>query len=329
MRSSRGSHEGAWIWGRRSTLRPAWLPGCGENHFVPGVSGLSSAAELGTATRRKPPRRARRGHAGRAQAGRGARAPGRPSAARLPGAPRLAAGVWAPRPLPALRLYCHLPQLFFPRLACCCGQALISFVLFSLKKKNHYMFFKLEENSGIRRLESGKQRRAARETAPRPQADDGHLCDAARTSAAVPPGGKHPAAPSDAGDSSSACGQTADARRPPTRRAARARFPRPVMSPSPGIGPGRRASPGRRRQVAQALLRRGASAAPLDVQPPNVSSHDRSVSERGRMAPGVGQLALDRPAAGIGDHRPMRRGASPRRGRGRVTHGPGRCSPQG
>lgn len=175
MRSSRGSHEGAWIWGRQSTLWPAWLPGCGENHFLPRVSDLPSAAELGTATRRKPPRRARRGHAGRAQAGRGARAPGRPSAARLPGAPRLAAGVWAPRPLPALRLCCHLPQLFFPRLACCYGgQALISFVPFSLKKKNHYMFFKLEENSGIRRLESGKQRRAARETAPRPQADDGH-----------------------------------------------------------------------------------------------------------------------------------------------------------
>lgn len=238
MRSSRGSHEGAWIWGGRSTLRPAWLPGCGENHFVPGVSDLSSAAELGTATRRKLPRRAQRGHAGRAQAGRGARAPGRPSAARLPGAPRLAAGVWAPRPLPALRLCCHLPQLFFPRLACCYGQALISFVPFSLKKKNHYMFFKLE-NSGIRRLESGKQRRAARETAPRPQADDGHLCDAARTSAAVPPGGKHRAAPSDAGDSSSACGQTADARRPPDA----AGSPRAVSTSRDVAVPGHRPRP--------------------------------------------------------------------------------------
>lgn len=318
MRSSRGSHEGAWIWGRRSTLRPAWLPGCGENHFVPRVSDLSSAAELGTATRRKPPRRARRG----------ARAPGRPSAARLPGAPRLAAGIWAPRPLPALRLCCHLPPLFFPRLACCYGQALISFVPFSLKKKSLYVFQigGEQRNSETRKWEAEA---SCSGNGPSTAGRRRSLCDAARTSAAVPPGGKHRAAPSDAGDSSSACGQTADARRPPTRRAARARFPRPVMSPSPGIGPGRRASPGRRRQVAQALLRRGASAAPLDVQPPNVSSHDRSVSERGRMPPGVGQLALDRPAAGIGDHRPMRRGASPRRGRGRVTHGPGRCSPQG
>lgn len=152
---------GMATWLRRESLRPSSLRSviCGR---VRDSDQAQTAPEGTTGSRW-------------AGAGRTQRTRSRTAlAARLPGAPRLAAGVWAPRPLPALRLCCHLPQLFFPRLACCYGQALISFVPFSLKKKNHYMFFKLEENSGIRRLESGKQRRAARETAPRPQADDGH-----------------------------------------------------------------------------------------------------------------------------------------------------------